>query len=478
MINLDIKNLLIKAARNDKPITYGTVMNKLGLKTNNPNDRAELSKLLATISEQEHKEGRPLISSMVMYSDLEGHGGGFYELAENLGFGKRKKLITDLFGYTEMRRCHDFWKQDENYYKLTTNIVREHRIDFFKLEELHFFNQWTEKVYDKDNPEHVAAKNYLMQTVWNKVGYWANELSNSLEGYEVFFQRKWSQRGWDNGDPVSKFKHYAWARIYKKGDAGKDIFFTVEYSSESQALVYKLDYFFEKGGNLSEPQKALCKAHIPQEIKWIEISEDKISNLNWEKLLLISEEFIRKNEKYYDLVVKMAWEGYTPNFSPLNTLIQKNNPQTGVKYNSDKLPSFKGVEIDYIGEQIERKEIGNSGEELVLDFERKILEEAGLNDLAKQIKKVKDGEGYDIHSYFKDGSPKFIEVKTTMGDEKTPFDISSNEVSFSDLNLGKYFIYRLYNYNSERNTADFFIIENLKEERKLIPTSFKVYYQD
>ena len=71
--------------------------------------------------------------------------------------------------------------------------------------------------------------------------------------------------------------------------------------------------------------------------------------------------------------------------------------------------------------------------------------------------------------------PKYIEVKTTKGNSISPFNLTINEKLFSEQNVGSYVIYRLYNYNEESNTADFFMIEQLEESVLMRPTTYKVY---
>ena len=102
------------------------------------------------------------------------------------------------------------------------------------------------------------------------------------------------------------------------------------------------------------------------------------------------------------------------------------------------------------------------------------LKNIGHTDLADQVEIVKDGKGYDVLSFDEKRKPKYIEVKTTTGSSLTPFDYTINEKAFAEQNSESYLIYRLYNYDEETNTADFFVI-NALEELLLRPTIYKVY---
>lgn len=69
-----------------------------------------------------------------------------------------------------------------------------------------------------------------------------------------------------------------------------------------------------------------------------------------------------------------------------------------------------------------------------------------------------DGLGYDISSINDDGSPRYIEVKTTSGDFNQPFYMSKNERHFFEEYEDSAFIYRVYNFNRETRRGDVRII--------------------
>jgi hypothetical protein len=69
--------------------------------------------------------------------------------------------------------------------------------------------------------------------------------------------------------------------------------------------------------------------------------------------------------------------------------------------------------------------LGHKGKLLVLERERQKLLAEGRPDLAALIRHISiiegDGAGYEIASFFPDGRPKFIEVKTTCGPKTRTF---------------------------------------------------------
>ncbi|WGQ10714.1 DUF3883 domain-containing protein [Pedobacter gandavensis] len=116
---------------------------------------------------------------------------------------------------------------------------------------------------------------------------------------------------------------------------------------------------------------------------------------------------------------------------------------------------FKGHDINWVQKAADDLNCGSLGEELVIAYEKRVLIDAGCPELALQIRKVKDGEGYDVFSKTETGNDKFIEVKTTRGSQLMPFNISLNEIKFSEINQNYYYLYRLFNLSEDGKTADF-----------------------
>lgn len=285
----------------------------------------------------------------------------------------------------------------------------------------------------------------------------------------------WSKRGWENGKRVLTFKPYTWAKIYKKGNAEKEIFFTIGVDALCEAIILKLDYYHENDSMLSNEQKELCRKHIPVSLHWIEIADRELVNWNWEKLIKFTVGFISENAHHYEKLVELVWGADTNKNVFINHLTKRNFPLGDIRDLPILNPKFTGRDIDFIKKNIEDKSLGDAGEELVKNYEIAILEQKGFTELAKNVSIRKDGEGYDILSFNENGNEKFIEVKTTAGNEKVPFYLSINEKLFSEQNIGRYSIYRLYNFNEEKNTADFYEIYNLDDELLFQPTEFKVY---
>jgi len=480
-MNQEIRKFLINQCVKGEPIYYEVISQKLGLNLSLDSDRYILSKTLGDISTLEYENGRPLISSIAIYKQKNDHGYGFYSLCEELGIGNASKLENELYGFTQMGKCKEFWQKEENYQAFSSLASKKiiHKLDFFTDKEIEFLAAWGGKVYDKNNHEHFAAKNYIMNSLGTKTQYWSNYIAKTIPDMDKFNWRMWSQKGWEDRPKgkirVAQFKEYTWARIFRKGDDNKDIFFTVGVDGNTKQLVYKLDYYFEKNSHLNQNQKEIVNKNIPKDLRWRSISITDLKNHNWDSLLDLTMVFISEHIHIYDKIIKLAWGNSKPEEVLTNFLRPQEMPKNGYSALPNFNPSFNGIEKDFIEDSIAKKEIGDAGEELVKQYEINRLRNIGLNDLADKVEIVKDGKGYDVLSFDENRKPKYIEVKTTTGKSLTPFDYTLNEKLFGEQYPNSYFIYRLYNYDDEDNTADFFIIKLLNESALMQPMTYKVY---
>jgi Domain of unknown function (DUF3883) len=107
---------------------------------------------------------------------------------------------------------------------------------------------------------------------------------------------------------------------------------------------------------------------------------------------------------------------------------------------------FNPVERDF-----RNRKLGRDGEELVLHFERERLKKFERPDLVKKVRWVSqedgDGAGYDILSFDDKGKERFLEVKTTVGPDVTPFYITRNELSFSSERPDAFRLCRVFDFS-------------------------------
>lgn len=109
--------------------------------------------------------------------------------------------------------------------------------------------------------------------------------------------------------------------------------------------------------------------------------------------------------------------------------------------------------IDFAAIDAQNRALGERGEEFVFKVEKAKLVSLGREDLSLRIERTAQihgpEAGYDIKSFSEDGSEIFIEVKTTNGNQNTPFLITANEVRASE-EIGKsYRLYRVFDFSKQ-----------------------------
>lgn len=119
-MNSRVRNHLVFIAKNgDSPIPYRRLINQteLGLNMDIKHEKQLLGEILDEISEEEHEEGRPLLSAMIQ-DKRNGQGDRFFKLCERLGMGEWKDLKKDEnFRDEQIAKCQEFWQNEENYKK-------------------------------------------------------------------------------------------------------------------------------------------------------------------------------------------------------------------------------------------------------------------------------------------------------------------------------------------------------------------------
>ncbi len=135
----------------------------------------------------------------------------------------------------------------------------------------------------------------------------------------------------------------------------------------------------------------------------------------------------------------------------LDCLVEK--PKTdvdGIDEKADYDPGkYKLKKVNYLEREARNQKLGLAGEQFVVNYEKARLIYENKVSLSEQITHVSledDSLGYDIHSYDKNGSDRFIEVKTTNFARHTHFYVTKNEVNTSQKLEEQYHLYRVFNF--------------------------------
>lgn len=150
--------------------------------------------------------------------------------------------------------------------------------------------------------------------------------------------------------------------------------------------------------------------------------------------------------------------------NPISNVVIQPEEVTVIK---EKTRRFIGRKVDWEKLRDRNNEIGDQGEEFVLEFEiDRLVETLSLErTIATQnvqhLSRLQgDGLGFDISSINDNGSPRYIEVKTTSGNFNQPFFMSENERRFFEEYGDTAFIYRVYNFKKEERHGDVRIISS------------------
>lgn len=142
--------------------------------------------------------------------------------------------------------------------------------------------------------------------------------------------------------------------------------------------------------------------------------------------------------------------------------------------NTEEFSSNKN--INFIEKDKKNSALGNLGEDVVVEYEKRELIKRGRSDLIDKVKPTRTFIGnaarYDVLSFDENGKEKYIEVKTTTGAANNEFHISDKEVEFSQRNGDSYFLYRVYNLDKKTMTADLKIKKGPIEIEKLVARKF------
>ena len=134
---------------------------------------------------------------------------------------------------------------------------------------------------------------------------------------------------------------------------------------------------------------------------------------------------------------------------------------------------FNPVERDF-----RNRKLGRDGEELVFHFELEQLRQFERPDLAKKVRWVSeedgDGAGYDILSFDANGNERFLEVKTTVGSEITPFYITRNELLLSSERPDAFRLCRVFEFSTQPRMFE--LVPPLKDHVRLSPLSYEASF--
>ena len=181
---------------------------------------------------------------------------------------------------------------------------------------------------------------------------------------------------------------------------------------------------------------------------------------------------------------------------PLNSRVSRPNEASGfseaasfyleappeLRRRSDEIPEYIAAlvrKFDPVERDMRNRALGEAGEQVIFNHEKRFLSLIGRSDLADSVrwiaKEEGDGAGYDVLSFTDRGDKKYIEVKTTVGSERTPFFVSRNEHRFCKHNVDRYNLVRLFNFR--KGMRGFELRGDIEQHVRLSTENFRAEFE-
>jgi hypothetical protein len=204
-----------------------------------------------------------------------------------------KQLLRKAFqiatGDEEVEKFTSSWHKRQWFATVSGLRVRLGLIDnltFFTGDELDHFAGVAGNTYSPDVPEDVLNGDLLKSGVVRKTNAWVRTLD--LPGFVTRMENNWQISGY--------FKNYTWAKVFKKDEEDKMVFFTIGIDAKEECLVMKLDCqrrnVIPTNALSAEQVKRFDNLVSDLDAKWHEIPADHFLSYDWAKLIEETEEFI------------------------------------------------------------------------------------------------------------------------------------------------------------------------------------------
>ena len=249
-------------------------------------------------------------------------------------------------------------------------------------------------------------------------------------------------------------------------------------------------YLFSKDNNkkyIFEGQVKLCA----EPYQLIEKDIDGNDRLVWKFPLSVvypNDYDFEKDEKFNEIVYEITEiesKVYSDMVEEQNDIEYREGKINIRKYRKTGKKIQRTKKPDYIAEEIIKTNQGIINEKVVYENEiRRLMEEKAQEQIKKMeefFNNKKENEGFDILSFELNDNgeyvEKYIEVKSTKGNEGTPIDITSDEIDFAKRHIDNYYLYRIINSESKDRYLKIVKGKDLfnNTNYNFIPTSYKIY---
>lgn len=179
-----------------------------------------------------------------------------------------------------------------------------------------------------------------------------------------------------------------------------------------------------------------------------------------------------KNIKNFELNDNVRLEEVTLNLLTYQSINKE------ISDSNEKLPNYVKKVVNEVIRTHDGRVIEDYIYKLEYDQLHDKISQSQLEKMENFYKNRKDRYGYDILSYELCDDKyveKYIEVKSTKIDNKTPIDITLNEKEFAEENMNHYYIYRVIIVDESNLQICKISGQELFDKYKFVPTKYKIY---
>lgn len=163
--------------------------------------------------------------------------------------------------------------------------------DFFTIEELRFFDEYSGQPYNSKDDIHKNAAEYISEVIWEHSKHWADLITEKLP-FKRSRRKTWNER--QNNEFGQRFKPYSWYRLNHLDYSSKNVFYTVgvegPFNGQSSRVVIKLDCYRAKLNY--DAQDKFDNLLEERGVDWKIITSSELASMGWQELLAISTEYI------------------------------------------------------------------------------------------------------------------------------------------------------------------------------------------
>ena len=220
-----------------------------------------------------------------------------------------------------------------------------------------------------------------------------------------------------------------------------------------RALMTRLNH--RSGGSIEMKHQNISAVLIEMGIPYID-GYKPLSNYQRSLLPPVIANYLRNNSELQMLFLQDSEAiPQIPSVSEFLAVMEEPPTQVGRPFQgiAEAPAIYNPAGVNYLEKEAQNQNLGDAGEQFVINFERARLIRAGKESLADRIEHVAvsvgPSAGFDIRSFEESGSDRFIEAKTTKYGKNTPFFVTPNELRFSRENPSCYFLYRIFKFRTE-----------------------------